>query len=388
MVLKKNRGTLSAGLTLQSLISRALDDNEFVAMASIDLSSAFDVVDVPLLIKRLRIIGLPNDLIELIKTWLTERFYYVEVDNVTSNMIVTWFGIIQGSILGPILYAIFISPLFDIEKITFYADDGFGLEWNRDRLVAAELILKKLKNCESWLTKSGMKVNEQKTGLCLFHNNDTAPIVINFNGADIRSTQNINVLGVIFDQKLQWSDHVAQSILKSNRALNAIRLLKRHFTTKELLQLLTSNYYSVLYYNSEIWHLHSLKSSLKQKLMSSSARALKACLKFYTNDLSFVRIHEMCNRATPEKFLLYKHAISLFKLMNTSTHSLEWASLNFNIVLTSRQTNFIALKGNKRKAGLNALANRVFILNNRIPLVWFNMTINTFKVHCKSEFLM
>ena len=276
-------------------------------------------------------------------------------------------------------------PRFGVLQVP---NDGFGLEWNRDRLVAAELILKKLKNCESWLTKSGMKVNEQKTGLCLFHNNDTAPIIINFYGADIRSTPNINVLGVIFDQKLQWSDHVAQSILKSNRALNAIRLLKRHFTTKELLQLLTSNYYSVLYYNSEIWHLHSLKSSLKQKLMSSSARALKACLKFYTNDLSFVRIHEMCNRATPEKFLLYKYAISLFKLMNTSTHSLEWASLNFNIVLTSRQTNFIALKGNKRKAGLNALANRVFILNNRIPLVWFNMTINTFKVHCKSEFLM
>ena len=59
---KKNRGTLSAGLVIQSMIARALDDGEFVAMASLDISSAFDVVDVPLLLKRLRIIGLPNDL--------------------------------------------------------------------------------------------------------------------------------------------------------------------------------------------------------------------------------------------------------------------------------------------------------------------------------------
>ena len=49
-------------LLIQSMISRALDEGEFVAMASLDMSSAFDVVDVPLLIKRLQIIGLPNDI--------------------------------------------------------------------------------------------------------------------------------------------------------------------------------------------------------------------------------------------------------------------------------------------------------------------------------------
>ena len=73
---KKGRGTSSAGLQLQSLIARALDDDEFVAMASLDLSAAFDVVNVPLLIKRLDIIGLPGDVIMLIETWLTERFFY------------------------------------------------------------------------------------------------------------------------------------------------------------------------------------------------------------------------------------------------------------------------------------------------------------------------
>ena len=58
---------------LQSLITRALDDDDFVALASIDLSAAFDIVDVNLLIKKLVILGLPNDVVKLIEIWLKER---------------------------------------------------------------------------------------------------------------------------------------------------------------------------------------------------------------------------------------------------------------------------------------------------------------------------
>ena len=98
---------------------------------------------------------------------------------------------------------------------------------------------RKLENTVEWLKKSGMKVNEAKTDLCLFHNRDTASIVIEFNGVSIVSSKKINVLGVIFDQKLQWSDHIAHCIKKSSKALTAIRLIRRYFNTKELLQLVT-----------------------------------------------------------------------------------------------------------------------------------------------------
>ena len=62
---------------LQSLITRALDDDEFVVLASIDLSAAFNIVDVDLLIKRLVILGLPNDGVKLIEIWLRERYFYI-----------------------------------------------------------------------------------------------------------------------------------------------------------------------------------------------------------------------------------------------------------------------------------------------------------------------
>ena len=84
----------------------------------------------------------------------------------------------------------------------------------------------------NWLSKSGMKVNEQKTDLCLFYKRDVASISIILSGQVISSNKTINVLGVIFDSKLQWSDHIALTIKKSFNALNAIKLIKKFFTPK------------------------------------------------------------------------------------------------------------------------------------------------------------
>jgi hypothetical protein len=70
---KKSKSTATAGLLLQSLISHAADDHNFVLMASLDLSAAFDLVNVEFPLKRPRLIGLPNDLVNLVKEWLTGR---------------------------------------------------------------------------------------------------------------------------------------------------------------------------------------------------------------------------------------------------------------------------------------------------------------------------
>ena len=66
--------------------------------------------------------------------------------------------------------------------------------------------------------------------------------------------------------------------------------------------------------------------------------------------------------------------------MKCTNYTIEWAALNFNQISTPRQINFIAKRANIKKVGLNAFANRVYILNNRIPLSWFDMSIEMFKI--------
>ena len=95
-------------------------------MASIDLSAAFDLVNTNLLLKRLKIIGLPPDILRLIELWLTKRSFYVNIKEKNSYVIKLIGGTIQGSILGPLLYAIYVSPLFDLLNITNFADDNLN----------------------------------------------------------------------------------------------------------------------------------------------------------------------------------------------------------------------------------------------------------------------
>ena len=232
-----------------------------------------------------------------------------------------------------------------------------------------------------------MKVNESKTDLCIFHKLDTIPLTISVNGQPVTSKSSINVLGITFDSKMHWDKQVCQAITKSKKALCAIKLIKRFFTNKELLQLITANFYSVLYYGSEIWHIPTLKQPLKQKLLSASACALKLCMNTRCDMISFVNLHVLNQRATPEKLLVYKHALLLHKFYNGSDMGIEWQMLNLLQVFTSRQTNFKIHKGNTSKVGINALANRFHILNDLIPLSWLNLSRETFKVKCKALLL-
>ena len=137
---------------------------------------------------------------------------------------------------------------------------------------------KRLEMIVKWLKDSGLVVNEKKTELCLFHCNDSQLVSVRINDQTVYSKKSMNVLGVVFDCKLSWSEHVAHAIKKSNKSLCALRLLKKFFTSLEMKTLLTSNYYSSLYYNSEIWLSNSLKQELKQSLLSASANAIRSCI--------------------------------------------------------------------------------------------------------------
>ena len=103
--------------------------------------------------------------------------------------------------------------------------------------------------------------------------------------------------------------------------------------------------------------------------------------------ISFERLHSINNRATPEKMMLYKHAILLHNMYNSSDLSKEWVHLNLNQVITSRRTTFFIIKDNLLKVGLNAPANRLATLNDKIPLSWLNNGMYTFKIKIKELLL-
>ena len=121
---------------------------------------------------------------------------------------------------------------------------------NNNQLIKTLLIdnlEKRLEMITKWLKGSGLVVNEFKTEICLFHYNDQPLISIMLEGARIMSKKSMNVLGVVFDSKLNCSTHVAQTIVKANKALIALRLIKRFFSISEMRTLFDANIYSILW---------------------------------------------------------------------------------------------------------------------------------------------
>ena len=124
---------------------------------------------------RLKLVGLPDDVIALIEVWLRDRLFYVDIADQVSFLHEINTGTIQGSILGPILYAIYVAPLFDLEDLSNFADDNFILSIHKDKQTAVTLMESKLKIITKWLKDSGLKVNEEKTELTHFYRKDTPP---------------------------------------------------------------------------------------------------------------------------------------------------------------------------------------------------------------------
>ena len=131
----------------------------------------------------------------------------------------------------------------------------------------------------------------------------------------------------------------------------------------------------------------TIKPPIKNAILSASARALRVCLKNYDWYVSFEDLHAMAKRATPEKLMLYKLSLQLFKIFNYSIPVTEWDLLNQNIIFTSRQTKFKTTKQNRLRLGMNTMSNRLWILNDKIPLDWLNLSLETFKIKMKSMFI-
>ena len=149
----------------------------------------------------------------------------------------------------------------------------------------------------------------------------------------------------------------------------------------------SSCYYSVLYYNSEIWLLPSLNPQSKQKLLSASAAPLKSITWYYNTIMSYDNLHSINKRATPNQMTTYKHALLLHKTYNNEEMSIDWTNIFFNQQFNNRYPYVKFFKTSNFKIGNNILSNRFTLLNGKIPLDWLNESEDSFKIKCKQKFL-
>ena len=133
---------------------------------------------------------------------------------------------------------------------------------------------------------SGLAVNKAKTEVCLFFKQKCRSVHLTLGGTRIETK---NVLSVFRDTFWFKTAVVTTSGKCNKESKQSIKqIITKHFNNKELLQILPSNFYSILYYNSEVWMLKNLNTNLKRSLLSTSANALKMALHYPKWNINYI----------------------------------------------------------------------------------------------------
>jgi len=359
-------------------------------IVSLDLSAAFDMVNPDLLVERMKVAGIPNDVTELVEDWLKNRQAFVEVGGESSMLFDVPEGTVQGSVLGPVLFAIFISPLFDKVDASSYADDSYLSEKGQNLNELTNSLSRSATTLTNWFKSSGLVVNESKTELCVFHKNKKSRCTIRINDIIIQSTPTIKALGVILDENLNWEKHV-QHVSNACQKINmGFKILKKYFTQQELLTLATSLYYSKMYYAAEVWLSNMLSVKSQRTLMTSSARILKTVSGTkcdQTDKVSFLELHKSLNRATPGMMTSYIQATCLHRIIHNEIPQSIYLDLIANHIETRRHYKPTFHKTNKTRVGLNLFRNRIQNTTNILQFDISSLPYTSTKVMAKRTFL-
>ena len=279
-----------ATLELTDKIYMSLDDKKIPLAIFLDLSKAFDTIDHSILMYKLKHYGIQGSALNWFKSYLTNRIQHVEFNNKTSNSKIIETGVPQGSILGPLLFIIYmndISNVTDKFHFTLYADDTSLVEPLctytldiKDTSALSNSINKELCIIYEWMSLNKLSLNVKKTKMMIFHNRqrniDNIVPKLEMNSIPIEHVKQFNFLGITLDEQMTWKPHINKVACKVARTIGTMNRLKRFLPQTVLKTLYNSLILPHLNYGILTW---GVKPGRLQKLQKWAIRTM-TCSKY------------------------------------------------------------------------------------------------------------
>jgi len=311
---RKGFSTQTALLSLLEKWKKCLDKNGYAAAVLMDLSKAFDTINHELLIAKLHAYGFSKNSLTLIRSYLRNRLQHVKINKSFSSWSELLLGVPQGSVLGPLLFNIYLNDLFFMLKeieVCNFADDTTPFVCDQELFVVIEKLEKHANLAIVWFENNFMKLNTDKCHL-LVSGHKFEHVFLKVGEDTIWESDKVKLLGITIDKELKFDEHVSHICLKANQKLSVLSRMCNFLSLEKRRIIYKSFIESQFKYCPLVWFFHSRTSN--NRINKLHERALRLVYGDYNS--TFETLLEKDNSFTIHFKSIQKLAIEIYKCLN------------------------------------------------------------------------